>query len=236
MTFAHLSPVALQQGAGQGAFMRQNGTLRGIFAAALLAGVSFLGAHWLGVTGVLAIVWKGSGVALLALWCALQARSFDSQLIAAVMAFGALGDVLLETSGLTVGALAFVAGHVTAIFLYFRNGRPRITFSQCLLTALVVPLSVFIAVLLVGPKDMVPIAVYTFVVSGMAASAWISRFPRYRTGIGAMMFLASDLLIFARLGPLAGSALPGLLIWPLYFAGQVLIAWGVTQTLRQGAR
>ena len=216
--------------------MRQNGTLRGIFAAALLAGVSFLGAHWLGVTGVLAIVWKGSGVALLALWCALQARSFDSQLIAAVMAFGALGDVLLETSGLTVGALAFVAGHVTAIFLYFRNGRPRIICSQRLLTALVVPLSVFIAVLLVGPKDMVPIAVYTFVVSGMAASAWISRFPRYRTGIGAMMFLASDLLIFARLGPLAGSALPGLLIWPLYFAGQVLIAWGVTQTLRQGAR
>jgi len=236
MTFAHLSPVALQQGAGQSAFMRQNGTLRAIFAAALLAGVSFLGAHWLGVTGVLAIVWKGSGVALLALWCALQARSFDSRLIAAVMAIGALGDVLLETSGLTVGALAFVAGHVTAIFLYFRNGRPRIAFSQRLLTALIVPLSVFIAVLLVGPKDMVPIAVYTFVVSGMAASAWISRFPRYRTGIGAIMFLASDLLIFARLGPLAGSALPGLLIWPLYFAGQVLIAWGVTQTLRQDAR
>jgi uncharacterized membrane protein YhhN len=70
----------------------------------------------------------------------------------------------------------------------------------------------------------------------MAASAWISRFPRYLTGIGAMMFLGSDLLIFARLGPLAGSALPGLLIWPLYFAGQVLIAWGVTQTLKQDAR
>jgi uncharacterized membrane protein YhhN len=188
------------------------------------------------VTGLLAVVWKGSGVALLAVWCALQARSFDSRLLAAVMAFCALGDVLLETSGLTIGALAFVAGHVTAMILYFRNWRPRITFSQRLLTALVVPLSVFIGLMLVGPKDMVPIAVYTFVVSGMAASAWTSRFPRYRTGIGAMMFLASDLLIFARLGPLAESPVPGLLIWPLYFGGQVLIAWGVTQTLKRDAR
>jgi uncharacterized membrane protein YhhN len=216
--------------------MEQNVMARGVLGAALLAGATFYGAHGLGVTGLLAVVWKGSGVALLAVWCALQARAFDSRLIAAVMALGALGDVLLETSGLTIGALAFVAGHLTAMLLYFRNWRPHITFSQRLLTALVVPLSVFIGLMLVGPKDMVPIAVYTFVVSGMAASAWTSRFPRYRTGIGAMMFLASDLLIFARLGPLAESPVPGLLIWPLYFGGQVLIAWGVTQTLKQDAR
>ena len=38
---------------------------------------------------------------------------------------------------------------------------------------------------------------YTGGVAIMAATAWVSRFPRYRTGIGAMAFLASDLLIFA---------------------------------------
>ena len=46
-----------------------------------------------------------------------------------------------------------------------------------------------------------------------------------------VLFVASDLLIFARLGPLAGSPLPGLLIWPTYFAGQALIAWGVVTVL-----
>ena len=65
----------------------------------------------------------------------------------------------------------------------------------------------------------------------MAASAWISRFPRYRVGLGAVMFVASDLLIFAKMGPLAGSLIPVLLIWPLYFIGQALIAWGAVTTL-----
>ncbi len=223
--------------------MGNRGFSRAVFAAALIAGSSFYlfvlwqtGQFVMGLSSAAhsaSIVWKGSGVALLALWCAMQARSADGRLIAAVMAFGALGDVLLETSGLTIGALAFVAGHVLAMLLYFRNWRPRITFSQRLLAALVVPLSVFIAATVVGAKDMVPIGVYTFFVSGMAASAWTSRFLRYRVGIGAMMFLVSDLLIFARMGPLAGSPLPGLLIWPLYFGGQALIAWGVVRTLAE---
>jgi uncharacterized membrane protein YhhN len=211
--------------------MGKDGIMRGIFIGALIAGVSFYFVDRFGGAGSLWVVWKGAGVALLAAWCALQAQSRDGWLIAAVMAFGALGDVLLEASGATIGGAAFAIGHALAMLLYFRNWRPRITFSQRLLAALVVPLSFFIAVLLVGPSDMVPIAIYTFFASGMAASAWTSRFPRYRTGIGAMMFLASDQLIFAKLGPLAGSPVPGLLIWPLYFGGQALIAWGVVRTL-----
>ena len=50
--------------------------------------------------------------------------------------------------------------------------------------------------------------------------------------LGAVLFVVSDLLIFARLGPLAGSAIPPLAIWPLYFAGQVLIATGVARPPR----
>lgn len=34
------------------------------------------------------------------------------------------------------------------------------------------------------------------------------------------------------MGPLALDTLPGLLIWPLYYLGQFLIATGVVQTLR----
>jgi uncharacterized membrane protein YhhN len=207
-------------------------TSRTVFGAAIVAGASYYFAHRLGVATTAIALWKGAGVGLLAVWCAMQARTPDGWIIAAVMAFGALGDVLLETSGLATGAVAFVAGHVLAMLLYFRNWRPRVTLSQCLLAALIVPLSVFIATRLVPAKDMVPIAVYTSFVAAMTASAWISGFPRYRVGTGAMMFLVSDLLIFARIGPLSGSPVPGLLIWPLYFGGQVLIALGVVWKLR----
>lgn len=208
------------------------GILRAIFAASLVGGVTYYFSHRTGVDGAALAAWKGTGVGFLALWCAMQARGRDGWLIAGVMAFGAIGDVLLETHGLTVGAVAFLVGHVLAITLYLRNPRLQLTGSQRLLGALVVPLSVLIAVLSVPAKDAPGIAVYTAFVAAMAASAWVSRFPRYRVGIGAMMFLASDLLIFARMGPMAASPVPGLLIWPLYFAGQVLIAYGVVRTLR----
>ncbi len=209
-----------------------SGISRVIFWAAIVGGISYFFARHTGINGAALAAWKGSGVGFLALWCALQARSINGWLITAVMAFGALGDVLLETHGLTIGALAFVMGHGLAMWLYSRNQRVRMSVSQRLLAALVVPLSVLIAMQMVPAKDAVSIAVYTIFVAGMAATAWASRFPRYRVGVGAMMFLISDLLIFAKMGPLAASPVPSLLIWPLYFAGQVLIASGVVRTLR----
>ena len=75
------------------------------------------------------------------------------------------------------------------------------------------------------------LAFYATPLALMAALAWISRFSRFTVGLGAMFFVISDLLIFARMGPLAGSILPGLLIWPLYFTGQAMIAVGVVRTL-----
>ena len=72
---------------------------------------------------------------------------------------------------------------------------------------------------------------YALLLGLMAGSAWTSRFSRYRTGIGAVMFVASDLLIFAEMGPLAGAAFIGVAIWALYFAGQFLITLGVAQGL-----
>lgn len=198
---------------------------------AMIAGASYLYVVATGMSGPFAVAWKGAGVGLLAVYAALQARSTDGWLIALVMAFGAIGDVLLDAVGMTPGAVAFVLGHITAIALYLRNRRGHLSPSQKWLATLVLPLAVLIAVWSV-PQDARPlIGTYTAFVASMAAAAWISRFPRYRTGIGAMMFLASDLLIFARMGPLVGSAWTGLAIWGLYFAGQLLIVLGVTQTL-----
>jgi len=76
------------------------------------------------------------------------------------------------------------------------------------------------------------VGLYGLSLGGMAACAWMSRFPRYRVGIGAVLFVISDFLIFSRIGPFDLGDLPHYLIWPLYFAGQFMIATGVVQTLR----
>jgi uncharacterized membrane protein YhhN len=208
-----------------------------LLRAAVFAGLSYVATWGLGLGLSVMVIWKGAGVALLALWAASQARDQDGWLLAAIMAFGAVGDVLLETSGLMTGAAAFAAGHLVAIWLYARNRRASLTPSQRVLALLIVPVTVIAAYLL--PADhssALGIAFYALLLSVMAAMAWTSRFPRYRTGIGAMMFVASDLLIFARLGPIGDTVTVGVAIWLLYFIGQWLIATGVRSGLNNDTR
>ncbi|MEY4269606.1 MAG: hypothetical protein RLZZ58_822 [Pseudomonadota bacterium] len=208
-----------------------------IWLAALLAGASFFGAALAGLHGPAIIAWKGAGVALFALWAARQAASRDGWWIAAVMALGALGDILLETHGLRIGGTAFAIGHLLAIALYLRHRRPALTPSQRALGLIVVPFGALTTFALAqGSPGLWPHVVYGTIVSVMAATAWTSRFPRYQTGIGAMMFLASDLLIFAKAGGAVPAPVTQWLIWPLYFGGQALIVHGVVSTLRGGAQ
>jgi uncharacterized membrane protein YhhN len=205
--------------------------LHSLFLAALAIGASYYANHWIVLEGTPAIVWKGAGVALLAIWARIGARSLDDKLIAAALGLGALGDVLLETHGLTTGALAFLAGHVVATILYVRHRGAT--------AWLAAPFALLIAALAYGmPADRAAapgIALYALGLGAMAGTAWFSCFPRVTVGLGAMLFVVSDLLIFSRLGPLVASPLPGLLIWPTYFAGQALIAWGVVTALRREA-
>jgi uncharacterized membrane protein YhhN len=203
-------------------------------AAAVVGGVSYIASWNLPLSEAASLAWKGSGVGLLAVYAALKARSLDGWLVCAVMAFGAAGDVLLGAAGMEVGAAAFLVGHLIAIWLYARNPRPATTASQRLLAILLVPATVAVAWLL--PADRAgagPVALYALGLAAMAAFAWLSRFPRYRVGIGALMFVVSDLLIFARSGPLEGQAWVGYAIWTLYFGGQLLIVLGVTRTLEK---
>lgn len=224
--------------------MAQGGSLaKAVLVASIVAGASYLlvvcwfasqfavGAD--GTAKVAFTVWKGLGVGLLAVYAALNARNKDGWLLTGVMAFGALGDVLLDAVGMEVGAAAFILGHVTAIWLYLRNKRPALSTSQKWLATIVLPASVLIAVFAVPFEARPMVGIYSAFVAAMAAAAWISRFPRYRTGIGAMMFLASDLIIFGRMGPLPDSVLTGFCVWGLYYAGQLLITLGVTGRLAE---
>ena len=203
---------------------------RGVLVASILVGVSYVAAWGLHLPQAAELTWKGLGVGLLAVYAALRARDLDGWLLTAVMAFGALGDVLLGAAGLTVGAIAFLIGHLLAIGLYLRNRRQALSRSQLALAVVIVPGTVIIAYLLPADRAGAPgVALYSLGLSLMAAMAWTSRFHRFRVGIGAVMFVVSDLLIFGRAGPLPDSFAVGLAVWGLYYFGQLLICVGVVQ-------
>ncbi|MES2755485.1 MAG: lysoplasmalogenase family protein [Pseudomonadota bacterium] len=202
-----------------------------IFVAALIAGISYYFADAVTTDGVVHLIWKGSGVGLLALWAAIRARSFDGWLLSAVLTLGAIADVVIEAAGTVAGGAIFFAGHLVAVWLYLRNRRAASSedYMIAALMLIAIPLAAWLL-----PDDRAAagqIALYAAGLGAMAAAALLSDFPRDRIALGAALFVASDLLIFARLGPLATSPLPDILVWPLYFAGQALIAHGVARSL-----
>lgn len=198
----------------------------------LVAGISYYFVSDAPIPGLYLMLWKGLGVGFLAVFALVRHHSADGRMIGAVMALGAIGDMLIEID-MIYGAVAFLIGHVVAIWLYARHRRISVTFSQRLFALLLVPGVVLIAwALPIDRSGAGGIALYSLFLAVMAAMAWTSDFPRYRVGFGALMFVVSDLLIFARLGPLEGSAIPDWLIWPLYYFGQFLICTGVIQSLR----
>lgn len=198
----------------------------------ILGGVSYIAAWGLNLPAPLELAWKGTGVGLLAAYAALKARDRDGWLLTAVMTLGFLGDVLLGIQFI-VGAVAFLIGHLVAVGLYLGNRRPALSRSQTALALLLVPASVFIAFMLPADRSAAPgVAFYTLGLSLMAATAWTSRFPRFTVGIGALLFLVSDLVIFAKMGPLPDSFLAGLAVWVPYYGGQLLICVGVVRATR----
>lgn len=181
------------------------------------------------VGGLYLIAFKGASCLALAFYAAARHRGRGGLMIAGMMALGAAGDVGMELDERWGGAL-FFAGHLLAIVLYRLNPRASPATSQRLAALALLLLVPLLAWLLTGSGA---VAFYATGLGAMAASAWMSRFSRYRVGLGALLFVASDLLIFARLGGRLDPEVTSWLVWPLYYAGQFLICIGVIQRLRR---
>lgn len=176
---------------------------------------------------------KGAATGLLALYAWLRHGSQDARLLAMMLSIAAVGDMVAEFDGAAAHVLYF-GYHVIALMLYLRHRRAVMTRSQKGAVVALLLLPPMILSMLTGDAGGGPIAItYGLVIGGMAAGAWASNFPRYRVGAGAVLFLGADLLYFAGTGPLTGSAVPQIFIWPLAYVGQLLIATGVVTTLRK---
>jgi uncharacterized membrane protein YhhN len=203
-----------------------------LFLAALVAGTSYMVSWALPIPDWAAIAWKGMGVGLLATWASRQGSSTDHKLLAIVLTLGATADMVLELN-FVAGAAIFALGHVLAIALYLRNRRLGVGARDAGLGAAFIAGTTALAFTLASPDWAPPVAVYTLFLAAMAAAALASRFPLAATG--ALLFVLSDLLIFARMGPLEGAVWADFAIWATYFAGQALIAWGVASKLDSAA-
>ena len=185
------------------------------------------------VGGTWMALWKGASVACLAAYAVHRGRGGARLLIASVMGLGALGDIALEFS-FSVGGLIFALSHLVAIYLFLTHLRHPTSASQKMAGLALVIFTPAIAALLTYPLDNWLIAtLYALLLGAMAGSAWISAFPRYRVGVGAVLFVASDLVLFAQESSHVSSELASWMVWPLYYSGQFLIVTGVVQALRQ---
>jgi uncharacterized membrane protein YhhN len=200
--------------------------------ASIVAAVAYYALRISTVPEIYLIPLKGAACALLALYALFQGGR-ESRWLAAMMAIAALGDMVLEID-FGSGALLFFLYHVIAISLYLRHPREHPTPTQKAAAVAMLLLVPVLAWLLPADRAIAwPTGLYGLALGGMAACAWMSAFPRYRVGVGAVLFLASDLLLIAGEGPLMGQDLADALVWPLYYLGQFLITAGVVQILRR---
>jgi hypothetical protein len=186
------------------------------------------------------VVLKGLGVAALALAAFLNKRK-GFRWLAAIMAAGAIGDMLLEVPGaFFIGAGSFALGHCLAIGFYGSNRRlpmplvTRIAAALLILFGLAMPTLVTPAGTPVGAETL-----YAVLLCGMAAALLLSRFAQSSNAVplaaaGALLFVLSDTFLIMRLGGtlVGGATVHGLIVWYSYYLGQLLIFLGVARTLR----
>jgi uncharacterized membrane protein YhhN len=183
------------------------------------------------------IVMKGTAVGVLAIAAGIT-RGEGAKWLAAILAAGALGDMLLELPGaFTVGAGAFAVGHVIAILFYRRYRRSRLwTLDGVYAAALIGYGLVLPSLLLPASEPTLAPTLYGGLLGAMAGAAWISGFARRWVALGALLFVISDTLLLMRMGGLLinGDAGHGRLVWFSYYFAQLAIFIGVLTGLGRG--
>jgi len=176
---------------------------------------------------------KGSAVALLAVYAFLRHSSPDARLLGWALGAAALGDMGIEVD-FQIGGLLFFLFHVMAMGVFLKHRRGPLKGAHSWIAGMLVVVTPIAAWLLPYDREIAwLVGLYALALGGMAASAWASTFPRPKVGAGALLFVVSDLLIFAEMGPLSGSVVPEYMVWPIYYLGVLLMATGVITSLHK---
>lgn len=206
-----------------------------VLAGALALGALYGAAFCYREKGLAGFLVKTGSTALLALWAWLEG---GPALLVAALALSALGDAFLagkQERWLLPGMGAFFLAHAAYVPLFWQLGEGAgwgwpVKIGQLIL---VLGGAGFVRWLLppVERGMRLPVILYAGVILMMGTAAIALPALWWKVTLGAMMFIASDVILSLQLfrrpanaPPLLG---PSLAVWFLYFGGQALIAWGV---------
>lgn len=175
----------------------------------------------------LIVATKGLFSILLAISVFAARKGLASQMVGTALAISAVGDMLLVTVGSAAGGLTFAIAHVLAGYAYAKNRRESNP-AALWIAASAVPLIAVVSSYLVlhGSDQNILMSLFPLISGSMAALAILSRFPLWLSGLGAAIFVASDVLFLADLGVLQHSGEWGFLTWASYAVGYAMVARG----------
>jgi hypothetical protein len=197
--------------------------------ASMACAVAWVALRGSAVPGLYLLVLQAAPLLLLAAYAALRHRGNDTRSLAGMLALQGIGSALMDYApgiGLNALLLAYLIG-LTMFLVHRRAVMDGGRKASALALTLGTPALCFFAAERAGVG--VPLFL-GLALGGMAASAWISTFPRSRVGLGAALIVAGNVLAIAALG-LEGGAI-ALAAWPLFYVGNLVLATGVTGELR----
>jgi hypothetical protein len=173
------------------------------------------------------VAWKGAFTFMLAASVYMASMNRSARLIAGALAVSAVADMLLVTVGIVAGGVGFAVAHALAILGYLGYRSPRLSAARSSIAgAFPLLVTLGICALLWSAGKPWAIGMFVLLSSSMAASALLSRFPIWLSGLGAMVFVLSDALFFADLALFGGSGKLGWQTWACFATGYALVARG----------
>lgn len=201
--------------------------------ASIVAAATFIWLQRSQLPGVHLLILQTAPMLLLAVYALLRHRGQDTRILAIMILLQGIGSAISSIFE-GISAILMTIGFAFGIWLFLMHRRTRPSFSQRALAVAVLFLTPPICQLATNPDahaGWAP-AWYGVALGGMAGSAWMSSFPRYRVGAGAMIIVAASVLALMSLRVVNGPGLGEVVGWALLYFGNLLMATGVTGELR----
>lgn len=180
------------------------------------------------VPGLYLLALKAAPLLLLAVYAVLRHRGGDTRSLAGMLALQGIGAALVDYAPL-LGLNAMLVAYLIGLGLFLVHRR-AVMDSSSRIAALALTLGTPALCYFAAERAGVGVPLFLgLALGGMAASAWISTFPRARVGLGAALVAMGVVLEIAAAGGHEGL---GMLAWPLFYLGNLVLATGVTGELR----
>lgn len=201
--------------------------------ASMACAVAWVALRYSAMPGLYLLAIEAAPLLLLAAYAALRHRGNDTRSLAGMLALQGIGTALMDYAPL-IGLNALLVAYLLGLTMFLAHREPVIDDGRKA-SALVLTLGTPLLCYFAAERAGVGVPLFLgLALGGMAASAWISTFPRSRVGLGAALIVVGNIVSIAALGADGGGmgAVIALAAWPLFYVGNLVLATGVTGELK----